>query len=181
MVTKKAKKAADLFTEKKLLVWLRSAMRSASRRYPPIFEALAAAKEPYVGENARQKFCYRCADCQKTFPAKEVAVDHIVDCGSLTSWNDIQGFMQRLFCPREGLQVLCDECHDIKTLMSKNGLTKSEAIARKRIISFVRNNSATEIKEFLLNRGYNEKDISNQKKRENCLENELIKNKTLFM
>ena len=134
MVAKKAKKPSEPFTEKKLLVWLRSAMRSASRRFPPLYEALADAKEPYVGSNPRQKICYRCAECKNTFAAKEVAIDHIVDCGSLTSWNDIQGFMQRLFCTKEGLQILCHDCHDLKTHMAKSGLSKEEARRDKQII-----------------------------------------------
>lgn len=181
MAGKKAKKPSEPMTEKKLLVWLRSAMRSASRRYPPIYEALDAAKEPYVGPNPRQKICYRCADCQNTYSSKQVAVDHIIDCGSLQTWEDIQGFMQRLFCTVGGLQVLCDGCHDVKTYMSKYGVTKDEAIARKKITSFVKNHSIKEIKEFLISVGYDEKDISNKEKRESCLEKELLKDKTPHM
>ncbi len=175
IASKKPKKTAEPLTEKKLLVWLRSALRSASRRYPPLYEALAAAKEPYIGNssdekyNPRQKFCYRCADCQNTFPAKNVAVDHIIDCGTLQAWTDIQGFMQRLFCPASGLQVLCDDCHDCKTLMSKSNLTKPQAIARKKVISFVKNNSAQEILAYLQQLGYNGSCVSNQKKREELL------------
>lgn len=67
-----------------------------------------------------------------------MAVDHIVDCGSLTSWEDIQGFMQRLFCTKEGLQILCHDCHDIKTHMEKTGLSKEEAKRDKQIISLLK-------------------------------------------
>ena len=47
------KKKPDLF------VWLRSGLRRLSRRYPPIYEALAAAEVPYVGENKRKKWLYQ--------------------------------------------------------------------------------------------------------------------------
>lgn len=162
MATKKTKKASEPFTEKKLLVWLRSAMRSASRRYPPLYEALADAKEPYVGDNARQKVCYRCAECLGTFPSKMVAVDHIVDCGSLTSWDDIQGFMQRLFCTKEGLQILCHDCHDLKTYMSKSGLNKEEAKFEKKVIEKTKQKAAAQVAQ-LKALGYN--DVSNPEKR----------------
>lgn len=166
MAVKKAKKKAEPFTEKKLLTWLRSAMRSASRRFPPLYEALAAAKEPYYGDNARQKFCYRCADCQLTFSGKEVSIDHIIDCGSLQSWADVQGFMQRLFCTSSGLQVLCSQCHDVKTLMAKSGLTKDEAILRKRVIKLIKDKSAKELLAYLQDKGYSGIAVSNAAKRE---------------
>lgn len=170
----KAKKPSEPMTERQLLTWLRSAMRKASRRYPPIYEALDAAKEPYVGPNPRQKICYRCADCQETFTAKQVAVDHIVDCGSLTSWDDIQGFMQRLFCTAEGLQVLCDGCHDVKTYMTKYGVTKEEAILVKEIIKIEKSFSKEALVEELLERGYTKQECSNAEKRKECVRKELI-------
>jgi hypothetical protein len=33
-----------------------------------------------------------------------------------TSWDD---FIERLYCGKENLQVLCKECHDKKTLKEK--------------------------------------------------------------
>jgi len=165
----KKSKSSEPMSEKKLLVWLRSAMRSASRRYPPIYEALDAAKEPYVGPNARQKICYRCADCQETFSSKQVAVDHIVDCGSLQSWGDIQGFMQRLFCTVEGLQVLCDGCHDVKTYMSKYNVTKDEAILRKEVIRILKEETTEDVLYFAVAFGYNIESLSNKDKREKAV------------
>jgi hypothetical protein len=54
--------------------------------------------------------------CKKWFKDKEVEVDHIVACGSLKEYSDLPGFIQRLFCEPEDLQILCkDVCHKKKT------------------------------------------------------------------
>jgi hypothetical protein len=44
-----------------------------------------------------------------------VAVDHIIPCGALSCANDLPGFVERLFIEVDGLQILCDICHNKKT------------------------------------------------------------------
>lgn len=91
--------------------FVRSALRSASNRYPPKYEVKNEAKRDYVGDNKRQKYEYLCAICNNYFPAKEVEVDHIVPAGKLGSYEDLPGFVERLFCSKEGLRVVCKPCH----------------------------------------------------------------------
>ena len=59
---------------------------------------------------------YRCAMCQDLFKAKEVDLDHIepvVDPKTgFTTWDD---YIDRLYCPAEGFQVICHVCHSHKT------------------------------------------------------------------
>lgn len=52
-----------------------------------------------------------------------VFVDHIIPVGGPTQggWD---GVIERLFCEAEGLQVLCKECHDLKTKDEKNARRK---------------------------------------------------------
>jgi hypothetical protein len=123
------KKKPDFF------VWLRSGLRSLSRKHAPLYEALAAAKHPYKGSNPRQRFCYKCACCGLMWSAKEVALDHREDAGSLKSWEDVQGFMQRLFCGRDGIDVLCHICHDRKTYATRHNVSLEEAQLQKDIIA----------------------------------------------
>ena len=57
---------------------------------------------------------YECAECHNQFPAKEVAVDHIdpvVPVSGFTTWDEV---IERMFVEKEGLQVLCKECHRVK-------------------------------------------------------------------
>ena len=59
---------------------------------------------------------YKCAMCKKHFVAADVQVDHILPVVSPTqgfvSW-DL--FIDRIFCEKENLQVLCKLCHKVKT------------------------------------------------------------------
>lgn len=147
--------------------WLRSGLRKLSQRHAPIYEALAAAKRPYVGDNPRQKVCYECAECKGLFSAKQVAVDHREECGSLNGWEDVQGFMQRLFCEKEGLDILCHPCHDIKTYMHKHGVTREEATLEKEVIAIFKTEKKEDIIQFILdfdfNNEYNTNNAENRK------------------
>jgi 5-methylcytosine-specific restriction endonuclease McrA len=92
-----------------------------SRRWPPKFESLADA---CVGTkinkaSGRMAKHYECASCNKHFPAKEVAVDHIETVVPLTGFTDWDDVIKRMFVEKDGLQVLCKTCHDIKTKEEK--------------------------------------------------------------
>jgi 5-methylcytosine-specific restriction endonuclease McrA len=54
---------------------------------------------------------YRCAECQQLATSQSIAVDHIERVGSVLE----AGYLERLFCHPDGLQVLCQTCHDRKT------------------------------------------------------------------
>lgn len=45
----------------------------------------------------------------------KVEKDHIVPCGSLKSYEDLPGFVERLFAPVTGYRILCKPCHKIIT------------------------------------------------------------------
>lgn len=105
----------ETMTESAFWSWIRSALRQKSRWWKPATEAKNKARRPYKGKNKRQKWEYKCAECTKYHKATEVNVDHIVPAGTLKTYSDLPGFVERLFCEVEGLQVLCTMCHDIKT------------------------------------------------------------------
>lgn len=132
--------------DKAFFTWLRSGLRKLSRRWPPIYQALALAKRPYEGESKRKKFMWQCAKCCGLFDSKAVAVDHKKPAGTLLSLNDLPEFVSNLFCNVEDLQVLCKECHDIKTYIERYGGTESEAIIAKQGIAFSKLTSTEQIK-----------------------------------
>lgn len=132
--------------DKKFWQFLRSGLRRLSQRYPPLYEALAAAKRPYNGPNKRQKVCYECAECKGLFATKEVAVDHIKPCGSLSCKDDVANFIETLFCERENLQVLCSTCHSLKSIMDKHSCTKEEAIIIQKVAAFNKMKATQQIK-----------------------------------
>lgn len=109
------------WTQGKLNSFIKSALRSASQRYPPKYEALNKA---FVGKQVNSKTGrigkhYICNACKGIFPASEVQVDHletVVPLDGFVTWDDV---IERMFCGVEGLQILCKQCHLIKTKKEK--------------------------------------------------------------
>lgn len=106
---------ANSMTEAGFWVFIRSALRQKSRWWLPIKKTKEAARRPYKGVNKLQKWEYQCNTCKGWFKEKEIAVDHIVECGELRCAEDLAGFVERLFAEEGAFQVLCDACHNTKT------------------------------------------------------------------
>ena len=117
-VTPKTRNAGTM-TESAFWSFIRSALRQKSRWWKPITECKVKARRAYKGPLKRQKFEYQCNSCKQWFPEKKINVDHIVGAGSLNCATDLPGFVERLFCEQDNLQVLCTECHDKKTKLEK--------------------------------------------------------------
>lgn len=111
------------WTEARFNSFIKSALRAASRRWPPKYEILSEActgskTNVKTGRLAKH---YRCAMCQGHFPAKDVQVDHILPIidpvVGFVDWDDV---IDRMFCEKNNLQVLCtDPCHKSKTAVEK--------------------------------------------------------------
>ena len=95
--------------------FIKSALRQKSRWWKPVREVKLAARRPYCGPKKQQRWEYQCACCKGWFADKETQVDHITPVGSLKGPEDLAGVVSRMFCEKDGLQVLCDQCHDKKT------------------------------------------------------------------
>lgn len=105
------------WTESKFNSFIRSLLRSGTKRWAPISDVLKAAR-------TRRGF-YLCAGCREEVPLtikegrrsrKNVFVDHIQPVinpeKGFEGWD---AFVEKLFCEEDNLQVLCNECHSIKT------------------------------------------------------------------
>jgi 5-methylcytosine-specific restriction endonuclease McrA len=110
------------WTPSRFRSFVTSALRTATRRWPPKFKVL---KEANVGRKLnkatnKQALHYQCAHCKKHFIAKDIQVDHIFPVVSPTdgfiSW-DV--YIDRMFCEKNNLQVLCKTCHSVKTSLEK--------------------------------------------------------------
>lgn len=106
------------WTEARFRSFVVSALRAASRRWPPKYQSLKAA---FVGKKVNAKtgkmaMHYKCAECKKHFVAVDVQVDHITPVvdpkKGFISW-DV--FIDRMFVEIDKLQVLCKPCHKVKT------------------------------------------------------------------
>lgn len=106
----------NTMTEGQFFQKIRSALRRTFRFWKPITDAAERAARPYSGPNKRQKKEYQCNHCKNWFMRKYVQVDHIVECGALNKYEDIVPFIINLTKENPSdYQVLCKECHSIKT------------------------------------------------------------------
>jgi len=106
--------------------FIRSTLRQKSRWWRPISITKMKNRRAYSGPNKRQKFEYQCNLCREWFSDKEVNVDHIIPVGALNNGDDLKGFVLRLFCETENLQILCSVCHNKKTFLEKTKIITNE-------------------------------------------------------
>jgi hypothetical protein len=115
---------AGTMTESGFWAFIRSSLRQRSRFWKPILLAKELVKRNYEGSNKKQKYEYQCNHCKKWYAAKNVNVDHIYPAGELNCSDDLPGFIERLFCEAQSLQVLCLDCHDVKTQNERQNKSK---------------------------------------------------------
>lgn len=103
---------AGTMTEVQFFQWIRQVLRKASMYWKPISQVRKEAQVAYKGPNKRRKYSYICSSCNKEYASTEINVHHKLECGSLKTFDDLPGFVERLFCEKELLSVLCKNCHD---------------------------------------------------------------------
>jgi len=101
------------WTQARMMSFIRSNLRLASRKWGPIRMTKANARRAYTGDNKRQKWEYKCDECGGWFKGSQTAVHHKNPCGTLKDWGDIETFCRNMFCEEDGFIVLCDGCHAI--------------------------------------------------------------------
>lgn len=104
-------RAGGEWREAQYWAFIRSALRGAAQRYPPIVRlALGKVRRKSESDNKRLKWEFQCSACGLWYARKLVRVDHIYPAGSLLAYDDLPGFVARLFCEPEDLRVLCVDC-----------------------------------------------------------------------
>ena len=110
------------WTEARYRSFVTSTLRAGSRKWPPKYETLNAAKTEKKINKATGRLAqhYLCAMCEQQYTQKDVQVDHIkpvVDPKKgFVSWDT---YIDRMFCEGKNLQVLCKVCHVEKTKLEK--------------------------------------------------------------
>ena len=102
-----------LWTQARFNSFVKSALRSASQRWPPKYSVLSKAYDgtktnPKSGRQAKH---YKCARCQDSFVAKDIQVNHKTPVVLTTGFDSWDGVITRLFCEEEGLEAVCIPCH----------------------------------------------------------------------
>lgn len=117
----KAKKATALktrnngrFTESEFWQFIRASLRNRTRFWAPKLEALKQARRPSQSSNKRLKWEFHCYKCSGWFPQTQVEVHHLEPAGKLRSGEDLKDFVEKLFCEKDKLAVICKNCHKLE-------------------------------------------------------------------
>ena len=105
-------------TESQYFSKIRSALRNGFRYWKPMQQALELSSRPSQNVNKRIKKEYNCAHCKLWFKRVDVEIDHRIECGSLSSYDDVVPFIQRLTQENPAsYDILCKPCHKNKTAL----------------------------------------------------------------
>lgn len=58
---------------------------------------------------------YKCAHCAQVFDRQSIQVDHTLPVVPISGFDTWDGYIKRLFCSPEELQILCKPCHKMKS------------------------------------------------------------------
>lgn len=110
-------RCSGTWTEARYNSFIKSGIRSLTRKWKPMFDCLAEAKtwKKVNPKTGREAMHYKCAECGNDFPLKEVVVDHIepiVPTDHHATWDEI---IERALVEKDGFQVLCKPCHQPKS------------------------------------------------------------------
>ena len=93
---------------KNLKKFLVPILRRATYRWSPRSDAMKEAR--------KERNSYLCAMCGEMFKNGDIVLDHVLPVvdpkHGFTNWDD---YVDRMFPEKEGFQVLCSTCHDVKT------------------------------------------------------------------
>lgn len=94
-------------------------------------ERKAAKKRALVTKDGRGNELFRCERCNASpLTRKQVDIDHIDEADNVGEWKGWDDFITKLFCPADGLMVLCKTCHAAKTVVN-NKIRRSARKATK--------------------------------------------------
>jgi 5-methylcytosine-specific restriction endonuclease McrA len=101
---------------------IRSALRRSFSRSPDVREVMMKVRRerPWFKKDgspaSKPRVEYQCAECGQWHMGKDIQVDHAIPVvdpeQGFVDWNT---FVDRLFCDKDNLSVLCKDCHHIKT------------------------------------------------------------------
>lgn len=113
---------------------IRSALRRTFSRSPIVREVMHEVRRESTwykkdgSAASKPRVEYLCSSCNEYHMGKDIQVDHAVPVvdpeKGFENWDT---FVDRLFCPKENLAVLCKSCHKKKT-----DTEKSVAVERRK-------------------------------------------------
>jgi 5-methylcytosine-specific restriction endonuclease McrA len=119
---------ATTWTEAEFFSRIRSALRKAFMYWIPMQNVLKKAGLKLKGDRSIK---YQCSNCSFFHNRKDVEINHKIPCGSLSKYEDIIPFIEKLTTEDEDhFEILCNSCHLLTTKQQNDArkANKSENI-----------------------------------------------------
>lgn len=144
-------KETGVSPEAAMINMVRGAIRQSWMKSPTKLAYLYSKTEPDMDDSNRRKWKVQCECCRNWFKESDVEVDHIEGNNSFTTVADFENYFQKILqVGFDGLQILCKDCHAIKSHSEKRGIPFEEAKIEKKAIAIIK---AKEDRLWLSNRG----------------------------
>ncbi len=95
-------------------LWVKRYIELMSYKWTPRTQAMNKVRRVSLLVDKRVKWQYQCNMCREWFKGKDIQLDHITPKGRYSK-ETFFIWLDRLFCPVDGFQVLCRPCHVIKS------------------------------------------------------------------
>ena len=105
---------------------IKGALRRVFTRTPLVREVLEESVHP-TKKGVRGGKQYVCAECKNAFPGNQVQADHripVVPLDKTIHDLDYNQIVERIFCKKQNLQVLCKDCHKEKSAEERKARKK---------------------------------------------------------
>lgn len=137
-------------SEKKMCSMLRSNIRQTWMMSPLRLLKLETTRIADMDDNTRTKWLWECECCRGKFKGTDVQTDHISGEHQFKQLSDLESYAKSILdVTLDDLQILCKECHEVKTYAERYGLTIDESKVEKVVIAWMKQTSVSEQKEYL--------------------------------
>lgn len=105
------------WTQARYNSFIKSALRTASVRWPPRYQCLhdAFSHQGVNPATGRQAKLYKCCKCEGLFPQANIEINHIVPVVPVEGFDSWDNLIERLFCEKDKLEAVCKTCHKLIT------------------------------------------------------------------
>lgn len=110
------------WTQARFNSFIKGGLRSLSVKWPARYTCLNDAyRETKTNvKTGRMAKHFECNSCHEQFPQKDVEVNHIIPVIPVEGFDSWDNTIERLFCEKDGLEVLCKPCHKAVTAEENN-------------------------------------------------------------
>lgn len=162
-------------TEGKFITWIRGVLRKGWSKHPLKIEYIKRYRKRIKNPNEKaskrfpEVWGMTCECCKIDTVQAEIEIDHKGEQGKFTTLSEIYGYAKHLFMiDYDSIRAVCKNCHRIISQSQRSGVSFEEAAIEKQIISICSGDTA-ELKIRLSEYGFSEQEMSNDKKRRDCV------------